>query len=232
MTTVAHALLHPEESPSRPKAPAPPRATILHYDAIVDYLLAHPGARYQEVAAHMQRGAIWVSLVMKSDSFQEHYRRRRMVIDEVINDAVRQNVAQVAIKAAGLLTKRMDENPLGTTTEQLVTVLDKSTQRLGFGQQPAGPAVQVNTGGGGSSIFVADASAIERARARLRAVQEEMEPPAPTSPPAPKGPAPAQISGSVVARETNPGAGPDLDDVTDLEPIEDGDVTPVVGRDA
>lgn len=171
MTALA-SLLSPSDTAAGPRPPPPPRASMIHFDGIIDFLLAHPGAKLTEVALHMRRGLPWVSMVIKSDAFIEHYKRRREVLNQVLLDGVQQELAKVAVEAAGVMTKRLKDNPLGTTMDQLTTIVDKTTQRLGFGSAPPqGASVQIGIGPGAppTAVFVASREQIAAAREAHRA---------------------------------------------------------------
>lgn len=171
----AIALLQPELSPDGPRPPPPPRANLVHFDTIIDYVLTHPGATNREIAVHIRRGEPWVSLVMRSDAFLAHYRARRAVLDATVTDGVKARLASVAERAANVIIKRLDENPLGITIDQATNVLDKATARLGFGQPTAPAGVNVTVGTGAqTAVFVASPEQLARAREKLRDVQLSM----------------------------------------------------------
>ena len=218
------ALLAPEQSAAGPRPPPPPRASLYHYDAIIDFLLANPGANHQAIAAHIGRGAVWVSMVLKSDAFTEHYKKRREVLNAAILDAVQQDLAKVASAGARALAKRINENPLGPSIDQLTTVTDKAAARLGFGQQPAQPAVQITAPPSNRADYVESPEQIAAARAHYRAVAAAAEAPAP-SVPVPISRSPGPVSAFTPNRE----------DVDDIEPLPEPvapEGTPKVGSDA
>lgn len=216
---LASALLDPAAAPDR-RPPPPPRASIIHYDAIIDVLLTEPGLTMQELGARVRRGPVWVSMVMKSDAFLEHYKRRRAVVNASIEDAVRSRLGEVAVQAAGEVAKVLRENPHSVTFDQKLSVLDKVSGRLGFGQPQPAPSVGVTVApAAGSTVFVASAEDLARARARYRAATagSPVETPA-ALPPQPVPASAGASAGAAPVAAPAPLRGPD-DDVMDLEPL-------------
>lgn len=204
-------LLEPAGAPTGPRAPPPPRANLYHFDAIIDVLLVEPGITMQELAKRIQRGAVWVSMVIKSDAFAEHYAKRRAVLNETLLDAVRSKLADVAVEAAGQLSKTLKENPYSLSADQKLSILDKTTGRLGFGQPQQAPTVGVNVSvpQAGAAVFVASAEQIARARERYRATQATA---APVESDRPQGGASAAPSVALEAPVRHA-------DVVDVEPL-------------
>lgn len=155
------------------------RVSTWHYDTIIDYLLANPGATYGEVAAHINRGQVWVSMVMRSDAFQSHYASRRVVINEAVRDAVTDKIADVAMTAADLTLKHMRDNPQGIGFAQKMETLTSAAKALGFGLAPPQSAVNVNVGPQ-TTVMLASREQIDRARERLRSLQAEAAASAPS----------------------------------------------------
>lgn len=222
----ALALLHPEVGPEGPPKPRPPKASIIHFDAIIDYLLAHPGATQREVAAHIRRGEPWVSHVMRSDAFLDHYRARRAVLDVTVADGVKSRLAAVVDRTANVIIDRLDKNPLGVTLDQAASILDKASARLGFGQPAAvAPGVNVTVGGGQTAVFVASPEQIAHARDRLRAAQATMpavarEVPANDGPPGVGG---ARPEGAALPPSGRPLRDPEVTDLVEVGALDDDD---------
>lgn len=202
--STASALFDPATSAEARRPARQVRASDHHYDAICDYLLANPGCTTQDIARHIRRGHVWVSMVMRSDTFQAHYRERRVVVDAAVRDAVVDKAARAAGKAADLVYDDLVKNPLGISTMAKVEITERMA---GLMHPPASSAgVVVNQPSG--AVLIASPDMIARARERLSMRQSAVV--AGTPPPA-KGSGGTTADGSaslVPVFESSDPAGP------------------------
>ena len=122
----------------------PPVTVNYSHAAMMDFIIANPGASQNEVAAHFGYTASWVSTVMCSDLFQATMAKRRAeIIDPILRDKVEKNFERLVMMSQDLLIKKLSQpNP----SDNLVTrVLDISSKAAGYGaREDRPPANPVN----------------------------------------------------------------------------------------
>lgn len=143
------------------------------YGAIADVMIEEPGLKVEEIAARLNKHAKTISLIMRTDLFQEFLAQRRAEYRAGHDFALQHGltkVAKLALEAAAEhLEKKKDQVPLATSIEAMNSALD----RLGYAPK-TGPqvAVQVNNDNSSRTQTVlvegVSASALEEARAALR----------------------------------------------------------------
>lgn len=111
------------------------------HEAIIDWLLAHPGRAMRHLAAEMGISQSWLSIVMHSDVFKEAYEERRSAHNQELSKQIIQKQLKVTLKALGKV-----EQFLGDDDEvDLKSALDVATQTskvMGFHPSPGiGPTV-------------------------------------------------------------------------------------------
>lgn len=104
----------------------------IRHEAILQYLLANPTAKYSEVAGHFGVTPAWLSVVVHSEAFQEQLRARQ---DELFDSTVVAGLESKLTAAADMtLQEYMDKIP-SLSADQLSSSADRLLGRLGFGSQ-------------------------------------------------------------------------------------------------
>lgn len=142
------------------------------YGAIADVMIEEPGLKVQEIAKRLNKHEKTISLIMRTDMFQEFLAQRRAEYRGNHDFALKSGLQRVALlaldAAADHLEKKKDQVPLASSIEAMSSALD----RLGYAPQSS-PAVsvQVNNDNSKTQTVVVEgvsASALEEARAALR----------------------------------------------------------------
>lgn len=139
----------------------PPQGFRFWYDHIVDLMLERPDYSLSKIAEALGRSSRWIYLVVKSDSFKEHYEYRRSEHNDRLTTAIVTKASAVAANALDILLNRLEENPSAFTPKAALEVSTGMMKMLGMGEQAKGPTVNVQ-----QTTVVAAASPDELRRAR------------------------------------------------------------------
>lgn len=160
-------------APGQPvKAPAKPTIAKLNFshEAIIRFMLENPNVTQNEVAAHFGYSVSWISIIVHSDAFRAKWKEMSGRADELVLadiPAKMRGVASLAIEALGDQVQIAAENPNILNRSFLLETSETLLSKLGYGAKPqAGINIPVPPGGA-AHVTVVDASALERARARL-----------------------------------------------------------------
>lgn len=129
------------------------------HEHLIDWLLTNGG--FKQLGACAQHFGIsqpWLSSIMRSNVFQEEYRRRREVLNNLLATDVAAEETFVIKKALGRLSEAMDDPD--TSPSFILQAYDKIAARRN--PSPA-PAVQIN------QLFNAPEGVVAAARARMQA---------------------------------------------------------------
>ena len=159
----------------------PPKANgvTYRYEAIIDYMLAHPHLKRYEIAEQLGYTGAWFSTLTSSDAFRVLYAKRRGDYSAEFHESTVEKVYEVAQLAADRLKERLEEDdvPAGLALDSMTG----SLKALGFGAPPSQPTTQVNIQQ--NTYNEADREALAAARRRLDDVSRltidgQVEPPA------------------------------------------------------
>lgn len=168
--------------------PLPPSAAHINdnswqlwYDTVIDWMIANPGSTLQQVAAGVQRNYAYLTLIVRSDSFQTRLAERRRHFEAELNRGVAQKLTRVTASALDEIQKRLDKGanvPMKVLTE----LADTGLKALGYGN-PKLPAAAP-----GSAVSVAvtigvTPSALATARANVQQLEGRVQPAAPAAQP-------------------------------------------------
>jgi hypothetical protein len=103
----------------------------IKHEALLQYMLAYPSARVQDVAAEFQLSLAWTSCIIHSDAFQEQLKARQ---DELFASIVVTPLKDKVEATAHMAVEKLAEK-IPTTEDPaiLAGAADKLLGRLGFG---------------------------------------------------------------------------------------------------
>jgi len=139
------------------------------YEALADHMIANPGDTQNEIAAHFGRAVSTISTIVHTDAFKAYFRIRRNAHAERLDAGIRHKMFEVADKSFDLILDKLEKKRDTIPIETLQRTVDSTLKSLGYGLAPAGPTVNVNTGGGNAVVAVpVSLDDLEAARAALR----------------------------------------------------------------
>ncbi len=142
------------------------------YEALADHMIANPGDTQNEIAAHFGRAVSTISTIVHTDAFKAYFRIRRNAHAERLDAGIRHKMFEVADKSFDLILEKLEKKRDTIPIETLQRTVDSTLKSLGYGLAPAGPTVNVNTGGGNAVVAVpVSLDDLELARAALRRSQ-------------------------------------------------------------
>lgn len=150
------------------------KALVL-YDAIIDYMFAHPDCNIRDVAEALQRKPSTVSLVVRSDLFRARWAQRREKFVEDLN-------FRLASKMTGVLEQSLQrtKEALETRPNIPLPVLDQVNKtlldRLGYEPSPRGApqvVVQNHNAPVAQAAAAASPDAVKRAREYLAILEAQ-----------------------------------------------------------
>jgi hypothetical protein len=119
------------------------KSLSIRHEAIMDYLMANPTHRLQDVAANFRVSGPWLSQIIHSDIFQNKLKEKTDVVFHATVLPIREKMTLVAHQA---LDKVMDNLPLETDLRTTQSIAEGMLDRLGFGAKPiaAGGNLTIN----------------------------------------------------------------------------------------
>lgn len=128
------------------------------HEQLADWLIANPGRTQNEAARHFDVTAAWLSSVVNSDAFQDHYKRKAANHSEALLLGIREQTAGVAAQGLAELGRRM-ENPRAMPVAEVLAITDTMLKH-------AKPA---DAGSRPSTLLVVSKEDLELARQEMRA---------------------------------------------------------------
>ncbi len=147
------------------------KAVSYWHQAIIDWELNNPEKTMNECARVFGVTAGWMSVIRKSDVFQEYAARRRQEHNEGVSKSITERVEELAGNAVEVLNERIIAERASIGLAVVNTSADMALKALGFGVRKGGdnPAVQVNVG------LEVSPELLARARTKMRRVQSSQE---------------------------------------------------------
>ncbi len=137
------------------------------YEALADYMIAHPAARQNDIAAYFKRAPSTISIIINSDAFQAYLRQRRGEYQKDLDTAVQTKMLNVADKSFDMILERFEKKrdsiPLGD--------LFKAVELTQKAAEKAVPTVVVNNAPQTVVPVAVSLDDLEAARTALRASQ-------------------------------------------------------------
>lgn len=147
------------------KPPAVLDKVNYRYEAIIDFMLSHPDMKRQEIARALGYTPAWLSTVISSDAFKVLYEKRRSEFDRELHDSTITKVFEVAQKAAGKVSEKLDEEEVAASFA--LDSMSNALKALGFGAPKSSPSAQVNNTQVNVTFTEQDRIALREARDRL-----------------------------------------------------------------
>jgi DNA-binding MarR family transcriptional regulator len=115
------------------------------HDAMIDLIIQDPCISQQQLAAHFNYTASWVSQIIASDSFQARLAERTQdLVDPTIRATVQDRFKAIVLRSLEILQAKL-ERPAHQIPDNLVLrSLETSSRALGYGAREAQPGPAVN----------------------------------------------------------------------------------------
>lgn len=149
------------------------------YEQLADFMLAHPQALQNEIAAHFGRSAGTLSTIINSDAYQAYYRQRRGAYVGALDDRVREKMLTVADKGFDLILDRFDKKRDSIPIDTLNKTVEMALKASGHGAAVGGPGTIVNVNAPHSSTMVSvpvSLADLQEAQQALRNSQNNIRP--------------------------------------------------------
>lgn len=112
------------------------------HDAMIDLIIAAPGAKQGDIAKHFGYTEAWVSRIMNSDAFQARLAERKTeLVDPVLVASIDEKLRALASKSLDVV---MDKLTLTPTLDAGLKALEITTKALGYGARQSNLNVQQN----------------------------------------------------------------------------------------
>ena len=144
--------------------PAIPIQTVsTKHEAIINFMLANPTMRLQDVAAHHGVSGPWLSVLIHSDAFQARLKAKSEVLFGLTVRPLAEKINAVAHRAVDRLLEKVDDPNI--TPRTALDILELTTARIDFAgkaQEKAStpPGPQMN-------IFAVSAELLAETRSRI-----------------------------------------------------------------
>lgn len=150
------------------------------YEALADYMLAHPSATQNEIAAYFGRAVSTISTVINTDAFKAYLRVRRADYQGTLHEAVNTKLLNVAERSLDAILDKLDKKRDTIPLDVLNRTTENALKALGFGAANS-PSVVVNTGAPQQTNVAVTVSLddLEAARTALRHSQQQLPEAAP-----------------------------------------------------
>ena len=150
------------------------------YEALANYMIAHPTISQGELAQHFGRSPITISTVVNTDSFKAYFRQRRAQHSETLDATVRAKLFQLADASLDHMLAALEKKRDSVPMETLQRTSDMALKNLGYGAGAPGAGVTVNVANQAPATVSVAVSLddLERAREALRRNQLAGVPPA------------------------------------------------------
>lgn len=154
------------EAPNGSLTASVPSGYRFWYDTVIDVMFQHPELSLAKIGEKCGRSGRWIYLLVKSDSFKEHYEERRREHNDRLSSAIITRASAVAVNALDRLLERLEENPASVSPKMALEVSASMAKILGFGaERAAAPTVNVQQT---TVVAAASPSELQRARELIR----------------------------------------------------------------
>lgn len=135
------------------------------HDAIIDYMLTHPGAPLKELALEFKRSISHISIIINTDMFKARFEQRRQSLNQALGQSVQQKMLGALDLALEVVTEQMKTKRTQLPFKDVAAFTNSTLERLGYGSKATAPSVVVNNGPQQVTITSSD---LEEARQLLR----------------------------------------------------------------
>lgn len=112
------------------------------HDAMIDLIIANPGMKQGQIAAHFGYTEPWVSRIFCSDAFQARLAERKTeIVDPTITASVKDRIEGLAMQSLEIISEKLaaTKNP-----DLAIKAFELSTKAAGYGARQSNVAVQQN----------------------------------------------------------------------------------------
>jgi len=112
------------------------------HDAMIDFIIANPALRQNDIAKSFGMSVGWISQVFSSDLFQKRLAERKaQLVDPTIVASLEEGFAGVARRSMQVVMEKLDTNP---TMDSALQAMAISSKALGYGARGTGAGAQVS----------------------------------------------------------------------------------------
>lgn len=112
------------------------------HDAVIDFMLANPGATKKAISTHFKRSEGWMYTVTASDAFAKRLEERREdIVDPIMRATLDDQIKGLAMKSMDVLAAALEAKPDPALALQVAEMTQKS---LGYGARQSNVAVQAS----------------------------------------------------------------------------------------
>jgi hypothetical protein len=105
------------------------------HDALIDFILAQPGASYREIGEAFGYSGQGIMLIMHSDAFKARYEMRRTeIVDPLVTAKISERLDMLASQSIEILSRKLETSEDGHFA---LKVLETTTRANGYGQPKA-----------------------------------------------------------------------------------------------
>lgn len=145
---------------------------LWYYDAIIDWMIANPGAPLSECAAHVQRTPTTLSIIINSDMFKAALAARKAQFQAQHDIGLIHKTTKIANAGLDAILETLERKRSGVPIDQLQAVTGSALDRLGYGtKKDATAGVTINSTGNTQVVIPVTPSELEEARMAIRQVQ-------------------------------------------------------------
>jgi hypothetical protein len=142
-----------------------------YYTAIIDWMMANPGGKLGDCAAHVGKTQPWLSIIVNSDMFKAALAERQRQNSETQDAVLRQKLTEVSVATLDQLLDNIKTKKNAIPIESLTRLQDSTLSKLGYGIEKAAP-VQVNVNQTNQVAVPISQSELEAARQLMRQHQQ------------------------------------------------------------
>lgn len=134
------------------------------HDALIDYMLTHPGAPLKEIALEFKRSISHISVIINTDMFKARFAQRRSELNEQLGASVQRKMLGALDLALDVVTDQLNTKRSQIPFKDTSAFVNSTLERLGYGSPKASTVVNVNA----PTQVAISASDLQEARELLR----------------------------------------------------------------
>jgi hypothetical protein len=135
------------------------------HDALIDYMLTHPGAPLKEIALEFKRSISHISVIINTDMFKARFAQRRESFNQELGASVQRKMLGALDLALDVVTDQLNTKRSQIPFKDTAAFVNTTLERLGYGSSAKpGVAVTINA----SPQVSISASDLQEARELLR----------------------------------------------------------------
>lgn len=124
---------------AEPVGAKPPKQVSYSHDAVIDLIIANPGASQGAIAAKMGYTQSWLSTVMSSDVFKARLAERRAeIVDPALVTTVKERMEALASRSVEVLLEKLAVPATSVPDNLALRAAELGAKSMGLGQPTFG----------------------------------------------------------------------------------------------